>query len=522
MRKKIMSICTATVACFLLIAGGALAADGSASVRLGYTFVSDTGSLGVNQETYNTYEGAGFSLENFRYAFSNGITLGADLRNVSLNNRNMRAILAKPGRFSVAFSNSQYRRVYTFEGSTFTRRRQTSVQAMYQPSRYFKFFGGFNLNDKSGAMASILDRSLDTIISHTDYRQTSYNVGGQVGDRYGIVRIDYRHTLFDDRLATNYDRRTDRFSIYASSTLPRLKRVFLSGGFTYRKDTALVWQSSLRTNEIWGAFKAYITGGIVAEYQVVYDMTKHVGFKLETDNIAHSFALGKNWGRIGGIQAGYEQRIVDDFVDKTSSNGFIGNAWYRPTQHWYFAARTAMRDKSVEEGSPLTGNESIERNRFTATYTDTAWGFLTARYEANSRTSDDLDSKINYKSLTPGISIKMKKYGRFEASYSYTTGEFRNRSRNIGYEYLDHLLTGTLYLPTWNNFDADAGATYFRSKRGQDLEKSHLNFGLMYTVQKEYHLEVRYNVFNYDNFRLNNSYYTGNIVDINFIKDFTF
>ncbi|PWB71129.1 hypothetical protein C3F09_08230 [candidate division GN15 bacterium] len=517
-----MSISTATVACCLFLAGAAFAADGSGSVRVGYTIVDDTGSLGVNQETYNTYEGAGISVENFRYLFSNGMTFGADLRNVSLNNRNMRAILGKPGQFSVAFNNSQYRRVYTFDGSQFTRRRQTGVQAMYQPGRYFKFFGGFNLNDKSGATASILDHSLDTIIASTDYRQTSFNLGGQVGDRYGVVRIDYRHTRFDDRLTTNYDRRTDRFSASVSSSVPRFKRLFVAGGFTYRKDSAQVWQSSLRTNELWGAFKAYFSGGFLAEYRVIYDMTKHVGYRLETDNIAHTLSLGKNWGRIGGIQAGYERRIVDDFIDKTSSNGFIGNAWYRPTQHWSFSARTSLRDKSVDEGMTLTGDESVERYRVVATYTDTAWGFVTARFQANNRTSDDLDSKIQYRSLAPAVGIKTGKFGRFEGSYSYSTGKFWNRSQNIGYEFLDHLLSGTFYLPTWRNLTADVGATYYRSKRGQDLEKSHLNFGARYTIQKEYHLEVRYNVFNYDNFLLNNSYYTGNIVEINFIKDFTF
>jgi len=90
------------------------------------------------------------------------------------------------------------------------------------------------------------------------------------------------------------------------------------------------------------------------------------------------------------------------------------------------------------------------------------------------------------------------------------------------YEFLDHLLTATVYLPTWHDLALDAGVTYYRSKRDQDLEKSRLNFGALYTIQKQYHIEVRYNVFNYDNFLVNNSYYTGNIVEVNFIKDVSF
>ena len=511
-----------TTTCLLILAGVSYAADGSASVKLGYTIISDTGSLGVNQETYNSYEGFGFSVQNLRYAFANGVTLGADLKNVTLNNRNMRAIIAKPGRFSASLSNSQYRRAYTFDGSAFTRRRQTGFQASYQPSRYFKFFGGYSLNDKHGESASILDHASDTVITSTDYRQTSYNVGSEIGDRYGVVRVDYRHSLFDDRLFANADRKADRLSVSISRSIPRLKRVFLAGGYTYRKDTALVWESSLRTNELWGALKASFSGGVLAEYRVIYDMTKHVGYLQETDNVAHTFAIGKNWGRIGGIQAGYEQRIADNFINKTSSNGFIGNAWYRPTQNWSFSARMSMRDKNVVEGTTLTGTESTVKNRFIVSYSDTSWGYFTVRWQSRSRTGDDLNSKIDYQSLTPNFSLETKRFGRLEASYSYTTGTYENMSEVAGYRFLDHLLTAALYLPTWRNLLIDVGGTYYRSRRSQDLEKSRLNFGAMYTMRNEYHLEVRYNVFNYDNFRVNNSYYTGNIVEMNFIKDISF
>lgn len=522
MHVKTISCAVATSALLLVLAGVTFAADGSASLKLGYTFISDTGSLGVNQETYNTYEGPGLSLQDFRYAFANGVTLGADLRNVTLNNRNLRAHLAKPGRFSVSLSNSQYRRMYTFDGSAFTRRRQTGLQASYQPSRYFKFFGGYSLNDKHGESAMILDHTLDTVITSTDYRQTSYNIGGQVGDRYGVVRIDYRHSLFDDRLGTNADRRTDRLSVSFSSSIPRFKRVFVAGGYTYRKDTALVWQSSLRTNELWGALKANFSGGVLAEYRVIYDMTKHIGFRRETDNTTHTFAVGKNWGGVGGIQAGYEQHIADNFSSKTSSNGYIGNAWYRPTRNWSFSARISSRDKDVSEGVTLTGTESTMRNKFVATYSDTAWGHIGVTWLSRDRTSDDLNSEVRYRSLAPDLTIATKKYGRLEASYSYTTGKFENMSDIVGYEFLDHLLTGTIYLPTWRNLSVDVGGTYYRSKRGQDIEKSRLNFGASYAMRNGYHFEVRYNVFNYDNFLVNNSYYTGNIVEMNIIKDFSF
>ena len=38
----------------------------------------------------------------------------------------------------------------------------------------------------------------------------------------------------------------------------------------------------------------------------------------------------------------------------------------------------------------------------------------------------------------------------------------------------------------------------------------------------DHHLEVRYNVFNYDDYLLFDHYYTANIVEVNLIKDFLF
>lgn len=522
MQNKKLRIAVASVTCLFALAGLIRAADGSASVRFGYTIISDTGSLAVNQETSNTYEGFGLSVQNLRYAFNNGVTLGANLRNATLNNRDLRAVLGKPGRFSVAFTNSQYRRTYTFDGSAFTRRRQTGVQASFQPSRFFKFFGGYNLNDKHGQSATILSFTDDTIITSTDYRQTSYNLGSQIGDRYGVVRIDYRHSNFDDRLSTDADRKSDRFAVSVSSSVPNMKRLFAAGGYTYRRDTAVVWESSLRTHEFWGALRANFNDGYMAEYRVIYDMTKHVGFLRETDNLAHTVSAGKTWGRFGGLRIGYEQRIADDFINKTSSNAFVGSAWYRPSNHWSFNLRLSTRDKDVSEGATLTGQESNTGHRARVVYTDTAWGHIGVCAQRRKRTSDDLNSSIEYTSISPDLSFDTKRWGRLEGSYSYSTGIFENMSSVTSYEFLDHLITATYFFPTWRNLALDAGATYYRSKRDQDLEKSRLNFGALYTIQDQYHVEVRYNVFNYDNFLVNNSYYTGNIVEINFIKDVSF
>ena len=219
MRTTLVKILFATAA-GLLCSGVALAANGSGNVTLGYTYLDEEGNLGVNQETFNTYEGFGLSLNQWRYDFANGMMLDADLNNITLNNRNLRASIAKPGLFSLAVQNNQYTRAYDFNGSQYTRRRSTGAQASFQPHKVVKLFGGFGMTEKFGNSFAFYAPISDTAISTTDYKHTNFNFGAQGTLKQGYVRADYRHFGFDDKTAANRDRTADCYSALGSSISP--------------------------------------------------------------------------------------------------------------------------------------------------------------------------------------------------------------------------------------------------------------------------------------------------------------
>jgi hypothetical protein len=88
------------------------------------------------------------------------------------------------------------------------------------------------------------------------------------------------------------------------------------------------------------------------------------------------------------------------------------------------------------------------------------------------------------------------------------------------------VVSGTVTPRAMGPFVGDASATYFRSKRDNDIEKFSLHFGVTYTFLTNHHLEARYHAYNFDDFRElggdYTAYYTGNIVEVNFIKDLSF
>jgi len=63
------------------------------------------------------------------------------------------------------------------------------------------------------------------------------------------------------------------------------------------------------------------------------------------------------------------------------------------------------------------------------------------------------------------------------------------------------------------------GVTYLNVRRDLDLEKSLVFAEGVYTLRDNYHLEVKYNVYNYDDYVLIDRYYTANVLRINVAYD---
>ena len=505
---------------FALVAPAAMAAGtGGGSVRVGYTFIDDDGSQAVNQETYNVYEGIGLSLNQWQYNWDNGIYLKADLNNITLNNRNLRMSAGKPGRFGVSAFNNQYRRIYQANGYDFTRRAASGVQANFQPSRYFKFNGGFGLIDKHGTDYFIMPAIDDTVSRSSDWTQKSYNFGAQAGDRNRLVRIDYRKFDFTDNTPAALDRSADQINIVATSTLPRLKQVYVSGGLNYRKDKFDITTTELKTSQYWGATNVYFTPTLLFDYRIVFATTERNSPARTIDNVSNTVAIGKTWPGKGGARIGYENRVSDDFVNRTSSDGLLFSGWLKPTPKLYFATSLSTRKADVTDGVTLLGDESRTSHSLKAKYTEAEWGDFTARWEGRIRKNDDLRSEVKYNVVSGELNLSRPKYGRLNITYSFYNGDYKDRSTTTSYEFTDHVLTGHIYPITYRNVTVDFGGTYYRSKKDQDIEKFSLDFGAALTFLKNHHLEARYRVFNFDDFHFTDKYYTSNIVEVNVIKD---
>ncbi|RME31479.1 MAG: hypothetical protein D6800_00725, partial [Candidatus Zixiibacteriota bacterium] len=373
----------------------------------------------------------------------------------------------------------------------------------------------------------------DTVTADVNYQQVVINAGANILTDYGNLRAEYRRYDVTDDTPAGLDRTANSFRVSATARLPQYDWLELSGGYSYRLDELDADPTELKTNLGWGGARVFLPHQVIADYRFSFARTDNTAMGLETDNVFNAIAIGKVWPRHGALRVGYENRIADDLTDRTTSSGFMLSGWYR-VDRFRFRGEVNTRDENVTKGITRTGDRNNTRNRFSVSYRGDGWGDVTLEWHGRIRehdpspeirdtllVNDDVKTRVDYNTLSARVNLRNETYGRLTASYSVNLGEYRDNSAENTYEFTDHIIRGTIYPREYRHVQLSASGTYYHSKRDLDVEKFNLSFTGRYTFLTDNHLEVRYNVFNFDDFLFTDRYYTANIVEIYITKDLT-
>ncbi|SYZ73034.1 exported hypothetical protein [Candidatus Zixiibacteriota bacterium] len=507
---------------FTLLLGSLVAAEnaGNGNVRIGYTIIDEKGNQAINQPTFNDYEGLGLSFEKFYYNFQNGMRLNADLKNITLNNRNMILGFGKPGLFGLSLSNNQYRRIYGAEGGSFTRRSQTGTSLWYYPSKYLKLFGGGSFINLHGSTTALFYPDLPGAETKMDYRQNCYNAGFRFNEHGRMFQAEYRTADYKDKLDPARDQSRYNIRLNALLPFPKYEWVTLSGGFRHFETKYKTTDFKYSTNTVWGGALLNMTKNLALNYHFIFDRTSSDSDLIATDNLAHAVYLMLTQPGEGGITLGYQNDVNDDFANEVRANSFYAAGWYKPGAKWEFRGEFGSRAEDVKDGVRMLGNEDHTRYRLVLNYRENKTGSLELKYEGKQRKNDDIGSKVDFNRLGADGTLIMKKWADLSGGYSYSTGKYENVTQT--FEFRDHILYGALSLHEYHDMTAACEATYYRSQRDLDVESYNIRVILGYRFAKNHHLEVVYNLHNFDDYLLLDNYYTANIVEINLIKELSF
>lgn len=502
---------------WMTVAASVAWGQAAGSVKLGYIYTDEDGNLSVYQPTYNLYDGPVVSLENFSYRFTDGTRLRANLENITLKNRNLRAGIMRSGLYGLNLTHSQYRRTYNFEGNHSTRRDQSNGDAWFKPVKYLKLFGGYGRTARAG-------RELDWYVPGTteypenvDYTHQHYHGGLQLNYQGAMVQGEYRGGKFADDADASNDRTTKRMKVIAVTPVPNHRNIQLNGGFQRYEHKIDLSGLKLEANTVWAGGRIGLPANFSAKYSFLWDRSRNTEDFVATDNIINAGYLTKAWPGRATATVGYQHAINDDYYDAKKADAFYAGGSANPTQAVTVRAEFGSRIEEVTDGQTLTGDEDRTRYRVTVTCKrDNATGRL--GYEGKRRTNDDLGYKANFRRASADLWWQGKDLCTLHGSYAFIQGEYENATDAFAFN--DHVVAGDVTIPLLKALEAEISGTYYRSLRDLQTESFSTKFTGRYSLgTPRYTLAVSYAAHNFDDLRRYNSYYTANIVEITLSRD---
>lgn len=504
----------------LLLGSFAFANDYQGTAKIGYVLTDIEGNQGMNQSTFNLYEGAALSLEDFSWRWDNGARITADLKNITMNNRNLTISGGKGGLCGLTLHHDKYRRVYSFDGDKFTRRHHTSGQAWYQPIQYVKVFGGYGHIEKAGESVDFFGVGNIRDINPVDYTRDYYNFGAQVQHHGGVVRLEYRGSSYTDDLNTLDNRKTSRFRATLNSPVPRVKGLSIGAGFQSYEREEEERGDTLTANTGWGSIQYLHHHGYSLKYSLMLDRARDAGDVVATDNFINAVYLGRLWPTKGAVTVGYSYQTNDDALDEVNTSGYYADGWFNATPELQLRAGYGLESSEVVDNRTLTGNRDYTTYRVSAKY-KLPVGFVRGKYDMRKSENDDIGASAEFGRISGDVWFDLTEYGQVTASYALLDGEYVND--NGVFQFKQHVLAGDFYSREYRKTTLGLGGTYYRTKDDLDVESFSVRLSGRYALTPQFGLEVIYSAYNFDNFDdpalVYEQYYTANVLEFNLLYE---
>lgn len=503
-----------------LLPTDALATEHGGTLKLGYITIDHEGNKGINQSSFNLYEGVALSLENYTAYLDNGMRVNANLRNITLKNRNLFLDVNKPNHGGVQFRHSAYRRYYDFDGDMETKRTMTGGNVWWQAHPWFKVTGDISVNKRSGEMTQLFAPGSLTETDEVDFTDTYYGVGLTYQRNRTTGVVEYRGSSFKDDINEFDDRTTGRFRATIATPIPKHEQFSVIGGYQYYKLNVKDRNDTLTANTVWAGARFYRTCGLSLGYNIVFDRAGRTGDFVDTDNLTHAFSAAKVWRGRGGINLGYRYSANDDLFVKRTGNSFSASGWFKPIPDLTIRAGHGMTSMDVDEGRTLTGRLDRDRAWASARYA-LPDGWVRVKMTAIQTEYEDLETSADYVKGAADAYYELAKFGALSGSYAYYRGDYTNDDGR--YVFADHSLSGDIMTAEYYHAKLGFGGTYWRSRRDEDIESFSVRFTGWYTLTNGLGLELTYQSHNFDNFNdpspVYTEYYTDNIVEVTLTYD---
>jgi hypothetical protein len=486
------------------------------TLKLGGVILDETGDLSTVQETYNIYDG--FSVTQIRL---NG-TLNPrnhfmlNLREINLDGRQGNFLYRVPGTFELDASFDQHRQVFDRERGANAKRKDWRFGARLTPVKWVRINGSFNYRTRDGDRLSFPPGTSSVLGDQYDYALRSGSISAEARkDRRGIA-VAYRISDFDDGNNVEADRTAHVVSAraFAPSFFYDKWTHLLRGAYGMSKLSSSGIDYTLLNFQYTGVGR--LLDPLQFKYNLEAQRIDNESTGLKTDRF-HNHFDATFFHQYGNVWGGYGYEINDDGPRPSNYHSWRAGAALRYLQYATAKLRYAGRVKTDTE--ELTLLKDIEASRFRGDLDVHPVEGLTigGRFNVRDRDYPSIDVKSKGRSVSARGHYSRPAWGGLSGDYTYTKDEYTDRAGS--FDTNSHVVTGRVDLERIPNLRLSGGVTYMDVGEDLDIEKYTVFLEGGYTVLDDFHVEVKYNIYNYDDYLILDRYYTADVVWFNVAYD---
>ena len=514
------NILVSTLAVILASVSAVSATQIEGTVKLGGVIVDeDAGDLSVMQETFNIYEGFSATQLKLNGNFNPRTYFTLSLNDINLDNRKSDFEFWVPGQFRFFTRYDQHRQVFDPERVLNSRRNDLRVGMWLTPAKWFTLSADYDRQTREGERLGFPAGTASELGNGYDYVLQTGRFEGEARKESRALAIAYDYTDYSD---SRSDVR-DRFGYVVSARL-RTPDYFTDKvthllRAAYGKRELANWDTDYILQNFQYTGVAVPIRQIQLKYNFYASRIDDRATRLKTDNFRNNFDV-TYFHPHGSVFGGYGYEMNDDDRSLTSYNTYRVGGSYRGPKDLVAKVEYANRSKKDEEKRTLLQDMEAATLVAKVQVSPVDNFMLGAGYKDRDREFSDIGVESKGRSANVFGSYSYARWGSVGVEYTYARDEYDNRIDRFDAE--TQTVTSRADFERIKDLRLGGGVTYMDVGKDLDIEKSILFMEAEYTLHEVYHVEVKYNVYNYDDYILLDRYYTANIVWINAAYDFDF
>ncbi|UCF79237.1 MAG: hypothetical protein JSW03_02990 [Candidatus Eiseniibacteriota bacterium] len=499
----------------------------SGEVKIGACTITEDGSPASIMESYNVSKGLTLDKLFLIGRLGATSTVFVDVNNVTRNQRNLRLEFMGTRVFNIRLDHTRMRNLIQGAGSPEFKREFTGVSGSVTPNKWLKMYGGVTSQEKSGDRVALLSDGADFIGTRYDYSIRARNVGAQLRRDGQSIDLNYEWRAFESKSSRFLNRDGQRLRV--SIHLPITRKLRFSGSY-------LTDKGALKDTEAALLVRSY-SGTLTALPVKRLKLSGYIDYRDADNDVTDICSSALKVGGRGTVdlypvvttELGYEYTIredgprseSEDAEREVTSNALIVGLRAKPSDKTRVTLRYRTRRADRGDYVDLTGPSDVDNFLARLESWPTSNLRLAVGFEDKDRSNDELLTSGRIRGINGYADFEHEDFGyrpNLRLSASLSRSEFEDPETSFITDNV--LVTARLRLALSPVITVETGITHIEIREDLDIRKDIALAAIGFEFMPGYVMEVRYDLFNHDDFMNYRDNFVANVFTLSLSRKF--